>query len=260
MNELETKPTANISRFLLAANEIADLHGKLVGYMKKSVALIFEIGKVLTEVKEKLDHGEFTPWVEQNCPFDPRTARRYMAVYDRFKTDTVSVLKDKTIAEAYLEAGVKKLAGPVLSDDAEEEEAPEIQTAGDGSHAAWLEAIRKSKPIAADLKRYRVVAGIGEIKFLPPGYNAPMPLAHLFVSPQTRDVLTDAYSALHTELAAAFERYFLQVEQAEDAGLVPAPEPMQLEPPRKRTSKDKAIPANFEVLAAGAGAGKAVAS
>jgi hypothetical protein len=30
------------------------------------------------EVKEKVNHGEFEPWIKKHCPFSIRSARNYM--------------------------------------------------------------------------------------------------------------------------------------------------------------------------------------
>ena len=38
------------------------------------------IGEELIEVKQKLAHGEFKPWVEANCSFSYKSAARYMQI------------------------------------------------------------------------------------------------------------------------------------------------------------------------------------
>jgi len=43
---------------------------------------IFEIGKLLCEVKKNLPHGEFQPWVEENFEHGYRTAHNCMKVYE----------------------------------------------------------------------------------------------------------------------------------------------------------------------------------
>lgn len=86
MKELET------SRI----NEINRLHNEIVGHLKTSLEKAMRIGELLTEQKQKLKHGEFTPWIKANLPFTDRTARNYMRLHrerDRIKTETVSDLK-----------------------------------------------------------------------------------------------------------------------------------------------------------------------
>lgn len=81
-----------------------------------------EAGRLLLEAKRETPHGEWGKWVEANCGFTDRTARRYMRLYenrealpegagikaalDHIKTDTVSELP------AWLPAG-----GAVEHDD-----------------------------------------------------------------------------------------------------------------------------------------------
>lgn len=63
--------------------------------MRQSLDKAIRIGQLLTEQKDTLKHGEFTPWLEANIPFTDRTARNYMRLYrerDRIKTESVSDL------------------------------------------------------------------------------------------------------------------------------------------------------------------------
>jgi hypothetical protein len=75
--------------------EIARLHEEIVGHLRQSLEKAIRIGELLTEQKESLKHGEYTPWLKANVPFSDRTAQNYMRVYrerDRIKTETVSDL------------------------------------------------------------------------------------------------------------------------------------------------------------------------
>jgi hypothetical protein len=86
MNQLEKTRT----------QRIVTLHNEIVGYLKTSLEKAIEIGGLLTEHKETLAHGEFTPWINTNLPFTDRTAQNYMRLYrerDRLKTESVSDLK-----------------------------------------------------------------------------------------------------------------------------------------------------------------------
>lgn len=49
-----------------------------LGRTAKEIAA--EIGEELTKVKASLKHGEFAPWVEENCTFAYRGAAEYMQV------------------------------------------------------------------------------------------------------------------------------------------------------------------------------------
>lgn len=60
--------------------EIKDAHAEFEGGARTSIAAAKRIGAALAGAKAELEHGEFMPWVEKNCPFSCRTANAYMAV------------------------------------------------------------------------------------------------------------------------------------------------------------------------------------
>src|SRR6516162_4935963 len=77
------------------AAEINRLHNGIVGALRNTVTDAIEIGRLLTEHKASLAHGEWLPWLEANLSFDDRTARRYASLYEnRAKLDSVSNLND----------------------------------------------------------------------------------------------------------------------------------------------------------------------
>jgi hypothetical protein len=47
---------------------------------------IVQIGQWLTEVKERLGHGQWLPWLKGEFGWSERTARNFMQVYSRFKS------------------------------------------------------------------------------------------------------------------------------------------------------------------------------
>lgn len=76
-------------------SEIIKLHAEIKSLVKTTVETAIRIGELLTEQKEAMPHGEFTPWIRESMPFTDRTARNYMKLYqnrDRLKTETVSDL------------------------------------------------------------------------------------------------------------------------------------------------------------------------
>jgi hypothetical protein len=77
------------------AVEINRLHDGIVGALRNTVADAIEIGRLLTEHRDSLGHGEWMPWLKANVRFDDRTARRYASLYEnRDKLDSVSNLND----------------------------------------------------------------------------------------------------------------------------------------------------------------------
>ncbi|HWX36746.1 MAG TPA: MT-A70 family methyltransferase [Steroidobacteraceae bacterium] len=59
------------------ADEFAE---RITSCWRKSVEAIIEVGRLLTNAKAQLDHGEFTAMVNAKLPFGPRTATRLMAI------------------------------------------------------------------------------------------------------------------------------------------------------------------------------------
>ena len=67
--------------------------------LTRQVEDIIETGRDLLEVKSKLQHGQFEPWLSQEFGMTDRTARRFMqaATWAEGKSDTVSVLTPTTV-------------------------------------------------------------------------------------------------------------------------------------------------------------------
>ncbi len=47
----------------------------------RSIADVIEIGRLLLEAQDQLEHGEWLPWVERELDFSERTAQRYVSAY-----------------------------------------------------------------------------------------------------------------------------------------------------------------------------------
>lgn len=81
--------------------------------MKQTVEDLIAVGKELLAVKAALPHGRFLPWLHGEFGWTDRTARRFMAVAERFgtKMDIISDLRIQPTA-AYL------LAAPSVPEEA----------------------------------------------------------------------------------------------------------------------------------------------
>jgi len=62
------------------ASSINNLHNDILLLEASAKDKAAEIGGMLIEVKRSLPHGEFTKWIECNCVFTDRQARRYILV------------------------------------------------------------------------------------------------------------------------------------------------------------------------------------
>ena len=77
------------------AAEIISLHNKIQDYLKVGLGNAVRIGKLLTEQKSVLGHGNFGSWIKNSLPFTERTATNYMNLYiarDHLKSEKVSDL------------------------------------------------------------------------------------------------------------------------------------------------------------------------
>jgi dsDNA-binding SOS-regulon protein len=77
------------------AKIINELHESITGKLKSSVNEAIHVGEVLSRVKSFIPHGEFLPWIEQNCKFSRQTADNYRRLYEYAdKLPTVSNLQE----------------------------------------------------------------------------------------------------------------------------------------------------------------------
>lgn len=53
-------------------------------YSETITAGVVEIGRCLCEVKSRLPHGEFLPWLKENTTLSQPTANRYMRMYKEY--------------------------------------------------------------------------------------------------------------------------------------------------------------------------------
>jgi hypothetical protein len=63
------------------------LHSNVERHLQSAKQDAAEAGEKLCEVKAILKHGDFKPWIEENCDFGERTAQRYMKCA-KVKNDT----------------------------------------------------------------------------------------------------------------------------------------------------------------------------
>jgi hypothetical protein len=78
--ELEKVKPSSLSLPELASQINAE-HLACLDAACNAVVRATEVGRLLTEAKELVGHGEWIPWVEANCVFGDRQARKYMRVY-----------------------------------------------------------------------------------------------------------------------------------------------------------------------------------
>lgn len=74
--------------------------------LKNNIAInIIEIGKKLNKVKDNIDYGEFSKWLEEKVQFSQRTAEKFMKIAKEFSDSTqMSILGQRKL---YLLAGIE---------------------------------------------------------------------------------------------------------------------------------------------------------
>jgi hypothetical protein len=102
MTEITTTPAAGFDYTALSqelADNLRSQAARIRGNMKSTVATIIEIGRDLLAVRQHLQHGQFTAWVEAECGgLSMRSVQRYLraAEFAADKNDTVSLLEPTT--------------------------------------------------------------------------------------------------------------------------------------------------------------------
>lgn len=81
----------------ITAHKINSEYLKAKSSIVDSANHLLECGRLLTEKKEELGHGNFTPWVEAECKFTPDAARRMMRA-SRKQESTLDLTEDDAIA------------------------------------------------------------------------------------------------------------------------------------------------------------------
>jgi ABC-type sulfate/molybdate transport systems ATPase subunit len=68
------------TRLGILAAEINTEHGKFRSAFKATYQHALKVGFLLSEAKAEVGHGNWLPWVAENCAFSMRTAQTYMRI------------------------------------------------------------------------------------------------------------------------------------------------------------------------------------
>ena len=95
--------------------QILKLHGEILDAARTSLPKAIQIGELLTGIKDKMDHGQWLPWIQKNLSFSDRTAARYIKCFsERERLGKFDSLSNLT--EAYeLLSEPKTEPAPLLS-------------------------------------------------------------------------------------------------------------------------------------------------
>ncbi|MBU1106976.1 MAG: DUF3102 domain-containing protein, partial [Candidatus Riflebacteria bacterium] len=86
MNELQ--PQQQAFNYFALSNDVAiearAAAERIKIRLRRTAEDIVEIGRELIDIKNKLTHGQFLPWVEAEFDMDKMSASRFMQVADKF--------------------------------------------------------------------------------------------------------------------------------------------------------------------------------
>jgi hypothetical protein len=109
---------------------------ELMTHHDKTISGIIGMGRILTEVKEALPHGEYTAWMRQHCRFSNATSLRYRRSFALATSiDDFANVKLETMALYFCAELHDELSKPILD--------PNNRTAIEAGFKAILKAARK---------------------------------------------------------------------------------------------------------------------
>src|SRR5215831_1471661 len=88
------------NRLPILAGEIRKAHAGVQDAAKTAAQRAIDAGHALIEAKELVGHGEWLPWLRENCALADRTARLYMQI-------ARSGVNSATVADLGLQAAAK---------------------------------------------------------------------------------------------------------------------------------------------------------
>ena len=115
--------------------------------LRRTAEDIVEIGRELSEIKEKIGHGNFLPWVEAEFEMGSTSAQRFMQTYEKFGKSTNLVNFKPSVL--YLLAA-PSTTDPVIAKAVEQSQAGEKVTVADVQR--WKAEAEKANASVVNLK------------------------------------------------------------------------------------------------------------
>ncbi|KZD02285.1 MULTISPECIES: DUF3102 domain-containing protein [unclassified Thalassospira] len=107
----DTNTAVTIPPLSLSAQTINTHHNNILEHGKGMLREAKAAGEELLRVKKALKHGEFKPWIEENCSFSYSQAKRYMQIAKRIDVEPFdpeasieSILHTKGKPKAHLQS------------------------------------------------------------------------------------------------------------------------------------------------------------
>ncbi len=121
-------------------DEIRRMHSALNDEARRSLDQAIRIGELLVQLKDRVGHGKWGPFVKEHLMLDERTVQNYIRLYnerDRLKSETVSDLR---LTKAYLLLG--KPSGRPKPRPTETPDSVSLPTNGAGDEDTSIEPSR----------------------------------------------------------------------------------------------------------------------
>lgn len=115
--------------------------GEIKSLMRRSAQDIIDIGLKLIEVKERLPHGNFGPWLKDEFGWSADTAQRFMLVAERFGES------EKPQIAAFAPSALYALAAPSTPGPARAEALERAAAGEEITHAAAKEIVGRHRGI-----------------------------------------------------------------------------------------------------------------
>jgi len=93
------KTTQSLTVVTPLVSRILSLHEEILGAARNSVPKAIQIGKLLTEQKAAIKHGEWLKWMKDNLPFSQQTVSNYMRLFDN--RDKLPIVGNLELTDAY---------------------------------------------------------------------------------------------------------------------------------------------------------------
>jgi N6-adenosine-specific RNA methylase IME4 len=133
------------------AEQINVEHEACVGGLRESVQHALAAGRLLIEAKDKVAHGQWLPWLKENCRCSTRTAQAYMRVARQWPELEA---KAQGLAHLTFEDALGLLAQPAR-EDSTEEGAGDQQEGAEPGRPARVDYFDESKAVYAWLEKRR---------------------------------------------------------------------------------------------------------
>jgi hypothetical protein len=141
------------------ANDLRLCAERIRGSIAKSIDAVIDIGNELLAAKERLDHGQFSRWVEDGVGIQARTARNYMnaRLALSHKRETISHLRPAAVYQLAAPSTPPQVVDAVLSRVEDGEPMTDVVVAKIVRDARWQQQLidRDAEACRRRTKKYK---------------------------------------------------------------------------------------------------------